>query len=162
MTISALSEHNANLKVSPLFERFAIVDYGAKDGVAYLSRREKMLVDIWLATGGNVGESVRQLKAVNWRGGKVSAKAIERFLKRTHISIYLKEKIMEKALAEGYDEKKWIAEGIKYKEGKLNDYGMSYHFWKELGKALNFYRGDTNPAMQQNVQINFTQANGED
>lgn len=149
------------LQINAKFERYPIVygDYETGE-IRYLSKREKVLVDVWLKTGGNIGECSRQLLEIGWRGGKARKETIARYLKRAHITAHLTEKIKEKALAMGYDENRWISEGIKFKEGKLRDYGMSFHFWKELGRALGYYREPESPAMQMNQQINFVQADG--
>lgn len=158
--LQAVLPKEHKLEISAQFERFPIITKYETGEVRYLSYREKALVEVWLKTGGNVGECKRQLSAIGWRGGRVSNKAIEEFMKRKHIIAHVTEKMKEKALAEGYDETKWKAEGIMWKEGLKKEGRMSFFYWKELGKALGFYKEPTSPTMQMNQQINFVQGDG--
>lgn len=154
--------NGSNVEISPNLERFPIVDFCVKDGVRYLSGREKVLVEVWLRTGGNIGECKRQLEAIKWRqGGKISSATIVHYMtKRPHIVAYVAERMRERALAEGYDETKWKAEGIMYKDGMIKEGKTTFFYWKELGKALGYYKEPENPAMQMNQQINFVQWDG--
>lgn len=136
--------------------------YIVRDGVRYLSVREKLLVDVWLRTGGNVVECKRQLDGMGWRGKKINGKSILQFMtRRPHIVAYVAERLKERALAEGYTEEKWKAEGIEYKNGMRREGKTTFFYWKELGRALGYYREPENPTMQMNQQINFVQASGE-
>ena len=145
--------------INPILERFPIMSY--EGNVSYISKREKVLIDAWIATNGNYGECKRVLEAGGWRGGKpVSSKTIVLFLQRPHVVKYIVDRQKERALAEGYDEVRWKAEGIRLKTGEIKGHGMTFYYWKELGRALGFYHEPENSAMQMNAQINFVQADG--
>jgi len=148
-------------RVSPYAERFPVMSYDTGE-LRYISKREKVLIDAWIATNGNYGECKRLLEEAGWRGGKkpIASRTIVLFLQRPQIVKYIVEKQKERALAEGYDEVRWKAEGIRYKNGDLKTNGMTFFYWKELGRALGFYKQADNNAPMFNQQINFVQADG--
>jgi hypothetical protein len=85
-----------------------------------------------------------------------------RWLKKRRIAEYVTEKQKIKAVASDYSEEQWKAEGIMYKDGhKQMQNKMSWYFWKELGRALGYYKGNDAPQVQLNQQISFVQQNGQ-
>lgn len=146
------------VKIDKTLIRKPVYEY--KTGqIIYLSHKEQVLVDTYMETQ-NVHECSRQIK--EQMKMDISVPTCWRWLQKRRIAGYIVDKMKDKAMANGYDQDKWIAEGIKYKNGDLHEgTKLTMLYWKEIGKALGYYK--TPDILQQlNTQINFTQADGKE
>ena len=157
-------------EVNELLKKIPVFNYRTGQGF-YMSKREHLIVHTWLLTR-NIHECTRVVNACMpprrriAANGKVSKSmgvaTVWRWLKKRRIAEYVTERQKIKALASDYSEEQWKAEGIMYKDGHIPQHNkMSWYFWKELGKALGYYKESGAPAIQLNQQISFVQQNGQ-
>ena len=130
--------------------------YDYKRGVVIqLSKRERVLADSWKRSF-NYYECVRVLK--DELGVVIDPMTARRWLGRVHVQDWMKEEMRQEAMSRGLTRAKWVADGLEFQgmEGRVGFHKLVA--WKELGRACGFY--EENSLMQNNVQINITQADG--
>jgi len=138
--------------------KFPVVyDYGNKDSIN-LSMRERYVCDMWLECGNydNVMKMVNE--RFKWR--TISNRTVSRWLHSGKVSKYLIRRMEDGAYARGMTKEKWEREAIDFRDGRVKANSTTYLFHKLIGMARG-YLVEEKPVFNNNVQINFTQRDGE-
>lgn len=144
-----------------VFARFPVrYDYKT-DAVFHLSAKEKLICDVYLATNGNLhaaivavkekfGRSLNQMRVKEW------------FEKKAHLKDYLKKRVNEIA-AYNMTKEEYVArtEAMATTDQGNGMTSTKAFLWKLVGQAKGFLSEQQAPAVQNNMQINILQGNGE-
>src|SRR3990167_508856 len=138
--------------------KFPVVyDYNGK-GTILLSMRERYVCDKWL----ELGDYNAVMRVVNerfkWR--TISNRTVSRWLHSGKVSAYLIKRMEDGAYARGMTKEKWEREAIDFRDGRVKANSTTYLFHKLIGVARG-YLVEERPVFDNNIQVNFTQANGE-
>lgn len=118
----------------------------------FLSKKERIVADAFIATR-NYEECSQALMKEGWRKSRQTCR---RWLEKSHIQDYLKEKFDEAGVYSGWTKEHWfkvMTDHLMGRERLANGdlYGMAL-----IGK----YKGWETPAVTQIGEINIVQANG--
>ena len=121
-----------------------------------LSIREKVICDAWLQTQSYKKVCDEYEKVI---GKKTQYGVIKRYLEKMHVQVYLKNRLNDLGYLNGWTKEKWIKECTLCGQDRGRGHSGTMFYLKLIGQALGYLGGNVFNA--DNMQINFTQANGE-
>lgn len=125
--------------------------------IYYLGEAQRIICRVFVETGGNVLACSRALWSEKKK--KLSPQTIRRWLDRYPMLItYLKELEDKKAKVAGFTEDDWKLKALDHFDGKKRMDAIDVTLWKEWGNQV--VNKGSGPGVQNNVQINFTQKDG--
>lgn len=136
---------------------YVIYDFEKNLGI-YLSDRERMAVDVYLGCF-NYAETCRAIK-VKYPGFRGNGEALKKWFERDHVREYFKVKLDEKGLTNGWTKEKWVSECTKEMMNPSQASKTRKMFLELLGDALGYMQGSSAVFKADNMQFNFTQADG--
>lgn len=142
-----------NTPDSPKTMPFITIKRG--QGFWTLSEREKLICDVFLRFR-SFAECHRSLMAKY--GKSPSVNTIKGWMRRSHVREYIEEQLLNSAEA-SMTKDEYIAKIRRIAEGDRQVNKTTPFFWKLLGEAKGFLVKEES-GLQNNIQINFVQANG--
>lgn len=120
----------------------------------FLSKKETIVADTFLRTR-NYAECARALQKEGFNKNWLTCK---RWLDKSHVSEYLKEKFEELGVTAGWTEGRWLKVMTDHIQGKERLQGGDLYAMKLIAQVKGFGSEGTN--FNNNVQINFVEKAG--
>ena len=124
----------------------------------YLSRREKLVVEAYISTGGSIRECRRQLME-KYPGRPYTLDAIRKWVEKPHVKGYLLQRIGDLAIYADMTKERyfrWVADNARQDKAVRT---TTYRFMVLLGKVRGWL-DEGGGGVSNNIQLNITQANG--
>jgi len=131
-----------------------------KDAVFHLSAKEKLICDVYLQTHGNLHAAI---VAVKEKFGRTlnQMRVKEWFDRKPHLKEYLNKRISEMA-EYNMTKEEYVARTLDMATSEGYNMNSTKAFlWKLVGQAKGFLAEQQGPVVQNNMQINILQADGQ-
>lgn len=129
-----------------------------QDEIIWLSKRETFLAEAFLETR-NYYRAAGMLRT-KYPGTKTTDCVAKNWLNKPHIQNYLTKRVRQLGICNGMTKERWISEAIQFRDGTKQANSVTVMMHTLIGKALGYLLENKNNFSAENMQINFTQADG--